>query len=153
MKELEKMKKSELQALAAEKGVMYGSKTTAAELIKALEQKIGSNGKQTGTFKMLKTEYAERADARVAKNFPTVSGELKVLREIDWEDERNTKNESLIFFKVGDHPEECLIFSGAMVAAANKAGIELFSEIDGALYLNQGFNVSLKPRQFAFDTE
>ncbi len=153
MIELKKMKKAELQALAEERGLMYESKTTAAELIKALEQKLGSNGKQAGTFKMLKTEYQERADARVAKNFPTVTGELKVLREVEWDDVRNEKNETLIFFKVGSHGDECLIFSGALVAAAKKAGVELFSEIDGNLYMNQGFPVSLAPRKFTFDTK
>jgi hypothetical protein len=108
----------------------------------------------TGTFKMLKekvSDYKERADARVAKNFPTVSGELKIKREIEWADERNERDETLIFFHVGSHPDECLIFSGALVAAAKKAGIELLSETDNGVVMNDGFNVSLAPRKFAFD--
>jgi hypothetical protein len=155
MKNLQEMKKAELQAVAEEEGVMYGAKTTVAELVSLIEKNRG-NGKQTdaGTFKMLKakvSDYKERADARVAKNFPTVSGELKIKREVEWHDERNERDETLIFFHVGSHPDECLIFSGALVAAANKAGIELLSETDDGVVMNDGFNVSLAPRKFAFD--
>ncbi len=151
MKDLEKMKKAELQAVAKEQGVTYARNATVEQIIEAIE-KNRSNGKQAGTFKMLKTEYHERADARVAKNFPTVTGELKIDREIEWQDERNKLGETLIFFRVGGS-EECLIFSGALVAAAKKAGVELFSEVNGELFMNQGFLVSLAPRSLTFDNK
>jgi len=96
------------------------------------------------------SDYHARADARVAKNFPTITGEFKVDREIEWQDERNKLGETLIFFRVGGS-DECLIFSGALVAAAAKAEIELFTETDDGVVMNDGFLVSIAPRKFAFD--
>ncbi len=150
MKDLQEMKKAELQAVAKEEGVMYGSSDTAKQILAAIE-KHRSNGKQGGAFKMLKTSYEARKDARISKEYPVASGELKIKRETHWNDERNERDESLIFFHVGSHPDELLIFSGVMVAAAEKAGIELFTEIDGELFMNDGFLVSVAPRKFAFD--
>ncbi len=133
---------------------MYGSSDTVAQIVAAIEKQRNNGKPKTAkrAFKLLKKKYEARADARVAKNWPVVSGELKIVREIHWEDERNQKNESLMFFKVGTHDDECLIFSGALVSAAKKAEIELFNEDDnGDLFLNDGFTVSIAPRKFAFD--
>ncbi len=77
---------------------------------------------------MLKQKYEPREDARIAKHWPTMTGELMIVREVHWEDERNVRNESLIFFWVGQCADELLISSGILVAAAEKAEIELFNE-------------------------
>ncbi len=152
MKNLQEMKKAELQAVAEEEGVMYGAKTTVAELVSLIEKNRG-NGKQTaGTFKLLKSEYHAREDAKVSKEWTPKSGELKILREIEWNSDRNDKDETLVFFKVGNHPEEHLTFSGMLVAAAQKAGIELIIETGDGLAMQQGFPVSIAARKFAFDT-
>ncbi len=154
MKDLKKMKKSELQALAQEQGLAYEKNASVEQIIAAIEKNRSNNGKHgADKFKLLKTEYKPREDAKISKEWPTVSGELKILREFHWDDERNTDNESLIIFKVGSHPAELLTFSGVLVAAAEKAEIELISESDdGSLYVNQGFPVAIKPRKLEFVT-
>ena len=148
MKHLEKMTKQELLEVAETRGLNVDANATEAVLLGLLQPKKPTTGE---TFKMLKTHYESRPDARVAKNYPTITGELKVRREIEWNDERNTKNETLIFFQIGGG-DECLIFSGALVAAAEKANIELFSETDEGLVLNQGFIAKTEPRKFEFDS-
>ena len=149
MKNYKKMKKQELVDYCNELGINVSDSETADALRAKLDKHFGSS---KGTFKLIKQKYEAREDAKVSKEWTPKSGELKILREIEWNSDKNDKDETLIFFKVGQHPEEHLTFSGMLVAAANKANIELISETEDGLVMNQGFNVSIAARKFEFDS-